>query len=108
MSNDTLVYNTLTDLAKVPGARMMWGPRPPKPPYFVYETWPRSVYADDADHATVDRYKATLYMSRYDDELVTRFEDAISTLGTYIRHSDAVEDGLCVLTWGLSLARRAD
>lgn len=88
MTSDERVYNTVTDLAHLPGARMTWGPRSCEPamPFFVYRCTNRGeVFADDGIHATMPRYEVTLYAAEADPNLEDRVADAVATLGPYSR-----------------------
>lgn len=105
MSADELVYNTISDNARLPGARMFWGPQPPEPPYFTYELRPASVFADN-ETQRLDRYTAKLYQDELDPTVVERFESAVSMLGTYIKHPDEWQDGLLVTRYDFTLTKK--
>ena len=88
MTSDEKVYITISDLARLPGARMTWGPRSCEPefPFFVYRrTDGGEVFADDGLHATMPRYEVTLYAAEADPDLEDKVADAVSTLGPYSR-----------------------
>ena len=87
MSSDDIVYNTVSDLAHIPGARMTWGPRSCEPefPFFVYRCTDRGeFFADGAIRATMPKYEVTLYTSEADPDLEDRVADAVATMGPYI------------------------
>lgn len=89
MTNNALVYNTLKDLTGLPGTLRAWpyGHVPPLP-WFVYYPAPKGeVHADNDNYFLMPRYKAELYIKENDPELVSVFEDAVSTLGPY-KHRD--------------------
>ena len=84
MSSDDIVYNTVSDLAHLPGARLTWGPRSCEPPFpfFVYRCTDRGeVFADGAIHATMPKYEVTLFTSEADPDLEDLVADSIATLG---------------------------
>ena len=85
MSNDELVYSTITDEARIPGARMTWGPRKCEPPmpYFTYEERPRSYFADDCNYASLPRYRVTLVDKQPHGPAHDRMRAAMESLGTY-------------------------
>lgn len=105
MTNDELVEGTLSDVGKLPGARLFWGPRPPAPPYFVYESRPVSFFADSTAYAELPRYRVRLYQGECDEAVVRRFQDALAVLGTFVRHADEIDEGLFITTYDLNLVR---
>ena len=85
---DRLVYETVSDLTRTPGARMSWGPKKcvPAMPYFTYERRRGGeMYADDANHAILPRYRVTLYCEDPDDAMEEAYCKAVATLGPYSR-----------------------
>ena len=101
MSSDERVYNTISDLARLPGARMTWGPRSCEPefPFFVYRrTDGGEMFADDGIHATMPRYEVTLYAASPDPDLEDRVADAVATLGPYSRSWEYDETRQAFLT----------
>ena len=108
MTSDEIVYNTITDEARLPGARMMWGPQPPLPPYFTYGERPGSMFADSENIPGVPKYSATLYEDEHDEQVEARFERAIGKLGTWTRHATEREGDLLSTRYDFSLVRRAD
>ena len=107
MTTDELVFNTLSD-AGVPTARMLWGPHPPEPPYAVYSEIPQSMFTDNRVIVPVPKYRCTLYLDEYDEDVIERFKLQVASLGTYVRHSDTTEDGLIVVTFDVNVTRRSD
>lgn len=88
MTSDEIVYNTISDMTGVPGARMSWGPRHCRPslPYFVYKRESGGeVYADDSTHAIMPRYRVTLYVRDPGEAVEERFVRAVGKLGPYSR-----------------------
>lgn len=88
MTSDELVFNTITDGTKTPGARMTWGPPQcvPPLPYFTYgRTGGGELFADGRNHAALPRYRVTLFAKEPDEALEELFARAVANLGPYSR-----------------------
>lgn len=89
MTDDALVYSTLTGMTGLPGAKLAWpfGTVPSLPWFVYYRDKKGEFHADNDNYFIMPRYKAELYIRENDPELVSAFEEAVSTLGTY-RHRE--------------------
>lgn len=89
MTEDALVYATLTGLTGLPGTKDSWPyGHVPALPWFVYlRDRKGELHADNDNYYLMSRYKAELYIRENDPELVRVFADAVSTLGPY-RHRE--------------------
>lgn len=105
MTTDELVFNVISD-SGVPTARMFWGPRPPEPPYATYESLASSMFADNMTYTALPKYRCTLFLGDYDEDVIEKFKYQLSTLGTYVRHTDEAEDGLIKVTFDVNVVRR--
>lgn len=89
MTEEALVFSTLSGLTGLPGTKDAWpfGEVPSLPWFVYYRDKKGEFHADNDNYYLMPRYKAELYIRENDPELVTAFEEAVSTLGTY-RHRD--------------------
>ena len=89
MTEDALVFSTLTAMTGLPGTKFAWayGSVPPLPWFVYYRDRKGEFIADNDNYFLMPRYKAELYIKENDPELVSVFEDAVSTLGPY-KHRD--------------------
>jgi hypothetical protein len=97
VSSDKAVYSVLSEV--VPGTKDAWpvGNAPPLP-WFVYRrAWGGEIYADNDNISLLPRYTAELYMAENDPEVLGRFEDAVSSLGTYSRRDSWLESQSCLM-----------
>ena len=94
MTEDALVFSTLTGMTGLPGTRLAWpyGGAPSLPWFVYYRDRKGEVHADNDNYFLMPRYKAELYIKENDPELVKSFEEAVSTLGSY-RHRETWIDG---------------
>lgn len=102
MTTDELVFNTISD-SGVPTARMIWGPRPPEPPYATYELLPTSMFADNQNYASIPKYRCRLFQRERKEAVMKSFEEHVHLLGPAIRHVDEFEDGLLVTTYDVTV-----
>lgn len=89
MTEDALVFQTLTGMTGLPGAKLAWalGEAPSLPWFVYYRDRKGELHADNDNYFILPRYKAELYIKENDPELVNAFEEAVSTLGPY-RHRE--------------------
>ena len=112
MSSDEIVYNTVSDMARLPGARMTWGPRNCEPPFpfFVYRCVNRGeMFADGEIHATLPKYEVTLFTSEADPDLEDLVADAVATMGPHVRSWEYDETRQAFLTtFAFTICNRGD
>lgn len=89
MTEDALVFSTLSGMTNLPGTKLAWpiGDVPSLPWFVYYRDRKGEVHADNDNYFLMPRYKAELYIKENDPELVDAFEEAVSTLGPY-RHRE--------------------
>lgn len=87
MTDDALVFSTLTGMTGLPGTKFAWplGDVPPLPWFVYYRDKKGEFHADNDNYYLMPRYHAELYITENDPDLVASFEEAVSTLGSY-RH----------------------
>lgn len=99
MTDDALVYTTLTGMTGLPGAKFAWpiGGAPPLPWFVYYRDRKGEFHADNDNYFFMRRYKAELYIRENDPELEALFEEAVSTLGPYRHREDWLDSENCMM-----------
>jgi len=97
MTCDEFVYTTLTRVC--PGTYIAYDQgHAPALPWFAYS--PRrggEVFADDENYSRLPRYRVELLFKEMDKDLIARFEEALSQLGTWSLYlSDYLETERCL------------
>ncbi len=83
MTSNARVFSTLLDVVKGTYLGYPVGKAPPLP-WFIYERERGGeAFADNSNYGLLPRYRVELYFEENDPDLIDRFEEKLSELGTY-------------------------
>lgn len=100
MTEEALVFQTLTGMTGLPGTKLAWpygSDIPPLPWFVYYKNRKGEFHADNDNYYLMPRYTAELYIRENDPELVRTFAEAVSTLGSYRHREDWLESENCTM-----------
>ena len=83
---DEYVEATLSE-SGIPCVRGQWGSTPPSE-WAVYVSTPAQTHHDNDTLTYGKRYTATLYQDDFSEQVADRFEEAVSTFGSYSREDE--------------------
>lgn len=99
MTPDAFVYQTLLE-SGIPGTKVAYpeGNAPPLP-WFVYlKRRGGDLFADNVNHAKLQRYRVELLQASNDPDVQARLEAAIAKIGPYTSYETWVPTERCVMT----------
>lgn len=102
------VYAALSG-SGIPGTRMAWPTgKAPSLPWFIYmQEESGSFHADDRNYSSLPRFRAELYQKAPDPELEARFEQAVGSIGPFVRYDDWSEkEDVAIAAFEFTFARK--
>lgn len=98
MTADKLLYQTLSGVCPGTYAAYKPGKAPPLPWFAYTRRRGDEFFADGTNYARMPRYRVELLMEEKDNDLVDRFEAALTSIGTWrLYDADYLDSEACVM-----------
>ena len=109
MTDDAYVFKTLKEESGLPGTELAWPyGEAPSLPWFVYmRSNDGETFAENDNYHSMPRYRAELYISENDADLVRTFANAVRRLGPYRHHEQWLDNENCQMhSYTFTLTRK--